>query len=264
MEQRNHKVTFLTLERPLPSFRPLPDTFTLCTTVQSNSSLGPHGRNSASISSALDELKSHLPHVDLPRFPPVVRRLQEAVSGDPPCTQEAGSQRRRRGDKHTLATRDVVKEEDVLVSETTGGRKRVYKAAVKRRFLSRKHTDEEDCSHGSFEMVQVSLKRLSFVSSRCRSCESGPGFIVSHLQDHQPPHIAFGRLCASFLIPQGYPASVSPQYSEYMGWRGVQYFFGGALSVFTTKALLTSVGMKRGAGASAAAINWVVKVPFRT
>lgn len=47
-----------------------------------------------------------------------------------------------------------------------------------------------------------------------------------------------------------------------MGWRGVQYFFGGALSLFTTKALLTSVGIKRGAGASAAAINWVVKVVF--
>jgi hypothetical protein len=44
-----------------------------------------------------------------------------------------------------------------------------------------------------------------------------------------------------------------------MSWRGVQYFFGGALSVFTTRALLTSVGVKRGASASAAAINWVLK-----
>lgn len=39
----------------------------------------------------------------------------------------------------------------------------------------------------------------------------------------------------------------------------MQYFFGGALSVYTTKALLSSVGLRRGAGASAAAINWVVK-----
>lgn len=60
-------------------------------------------------------------------------------------------------------------------------------------------------------------------------------------------------------MPQGYPASVSPQYREYMFWRGVQYFFGGALSLFTTRALLTSVGVKRGASTSAAAINWVLK-----
>lgn len=44
-----------------------------------------------------------------------------------------------------------------------------------------------------------------------------------------------------------------------MSWRGIQYFFGGALSVYTTKALLSAVGLRRGAGASAAAINWVVK-----
>lgn len=30
-----------------------------------------------------------------------------------------------------------------------------------------------------------------------------------------------------YLLPQGYPDSVAPQYGTYMGWRGVQYFFGG-------------------------------------
>jgi hypothetical protein len=28
-----------------------------------------------------------------------------------------------------------------------------------------------------------------------------------------------------------------------MGWRGVQYFFGGAMSVFTTKCLLGALGV---------------------
>jgi hypothetical protein len=33
-----------------------------------------------------------------------------------------------------------------------------------------------------------------------------------------------------YLLPQGYPDSVAPQYGDYMFWRGVQYFFGGACS----------------------------------
>lgn len=45
-----------------------------------------------------------------------------------------------------------------------------------------------------------------------------------------------------------------------MSWRGIQYFFGGAISVFTTKALLSAVGVSdRAAGLSAATINWVLK-----
>lgn len=65
---------------------------------------------------------------------------------------------------------------------------------------------------------------------------------------------------SDFLLPQGYPDSVAPQYAQYMGWRGVQYFFGGAMSVFTTKSLLGALGVgQRHAGEAAAAINWVVK-----
>jgi hypothetical protein len=63
---------------------------------------------------------------------------------------------------------------------------------------------------------------------------------VDDPQTHQ------GRLQAlvrSYLLPQGFPDSVAPQYASYMGWRGVQYFFGGAMSVFTTKCLLTSLGV---------------------
>jgi hypothetical protein len=63
---------------------------------------------------------------------------------------------------------------------------------------------------------------------------------VDDPQTHQ------GRLAAlvrSYLLPQGFPESVAPQYAGYMGWRGVQYFFGGAMSVFTTKCLLTSLGV---------------------
>eukprot|EP01025_Chloroclados_australasicus_P059954 TRINITY_DN7628_c0_g1_i10.p2 TRINITY_DN7628_c0_g1~~TRINITY_DN7628_c0_g1_i10.p2 ORF type:complete len:471 (+),score=68.99 TRINITY_DN7628_c0_g1_i10:186-1598(+) len=70
----------------------------------------------------------------------------------------------------------------------------------------------------------------------------------------------FAKFVNSYLLPAGYPDSVAPQYAPYMFWRGVQYFFGGTISVFTTRCLLTALGLKsRRAGEAAAAINWVVK-----
>lgn len=68
------------------------------------------------------------------------------------------------------------------------------------------------------------------------------------------------NVVADYLLPQGYPDSVAPQYQKYMMWRGIQYFFGGALSVLTTRSLLKSLGVaNRNSGEAAAAINWVVK-----
>ncbi|KAF6257569.1 vitamin B6 photo-protection and homoeostasis-domain-containing protein [Scenedesmus sp. NREL 46B-D3] len=79
----------------------------------------------------------------------------------------------------------------------------------------------------------------------------------------EDPQTYQGRVLAlvrSYLLPQGFPDSVAPQYATYMGWRGVQYFFGGAMSVFTTKCLLSSLGVAgRHSGEAAAAINWVLK-----
>jgi hypothetical protein len=41
----------------------------------------------------------------------------------------------------------------------------------------------------------------------------------------------------------------------------MQYFFGGAMSVFTTRSLLHALGVSRGSAASSAvAVNWVIKV----
>lgn len=68
------------------------------------------------------------------------------------------------------------------------------------------------------------------------------------------------QLFQSYLLPQGYPDSVAPEYARYMAWRGCQYFFGGAMSVFTTRSLLGALGVAgRNSGETAAAINWVVK-----
>ncbi|KAH9550366.1 hypothetical protein CY35_10G068100 [Sphagnum magellanicum] len=62
------------------------------------------------------------------------------------------------------------------------------------------------------------------------------------------------------MLPEGYPESVAPAYTPYMQWRAAQYFFGGAMAVFTTRSLLHALGVsRRGATSSAVAVNWVIK-----
>lgn len=64
----------------------------------------------------------------------------------------------------------------------------------------------------------------------------------------------------NYILPQGFPDSVAPQYATYMTWRGIQYFFGGAISVYTTRSLLGALGVAgRRSGEAAAAIHWVLK-----
>ncbi|GLJ16250.1 hypothetical protein SUGI_0273220 [Cryptomeria japonica] len=64
----------------------------------------------------------------------------------------------------------------------------------------------------------------------------------------------------SWVVPDGYPESVTSSYAPYMQWRALKYFFGGAMSVFTTRSLLHSVGIVgKGSASSAVAVNWVLK-----
>ena len=93
----------------------------------------------------------------------------------------------------------------------------------------------------------------------------------------------FANVVAAWLLPAGYPESCAPQLGPYMFWRGIQYFFGGALSVLnptrptcsrthsrtrslfsrsvlTTRSLLMSLGVANAhASEASAAINWVIK-----
>jgi hypothetical protein len=109
----------------------------------------------ASISSTLEDLKKLLPHVDLPRFPPVARRFRETILGSntPQRACENGYVQRKRQHGNTLVTRDVNVERGVLALEVTGGRKRVYK---------RRDGHHPD---GSFDMVQVCPRRV------CNVCQ---------------------------------------------------------------------------------------------
>ncbi|KAE8695531.1 Protein root UVB sensitive 6 [Hibiscus syriacus] len=64
----------------------------------------------------------------------------------------------------------------------------------------------------------------------------------------------------SYVVPEGFPDSVTPSYVPYMTWRALKHFFGGAMGVFTTQTLLSSVGISRNrATPGAVAINWILK-----
>ncbi|RVW44393.1 Protein root UVB sensitive 6 [Vitis vinifera] len=64
----------------------------------------------------------------------------------------------------------------------------------------------------------------------------------------------------SYVVPEGFPDSVTPSYVPYMSWRALKHFFGGAMGVFTTQTLLNSVGVSRNRSApGAVAINWILK-----
>jgi hypothetical protein len=64
----------------------------------------------------------------------------------------------------------------------------------------------------------------------------------------------------SYVVPEGFPHSVTPSYVPYMSWRALKHFFGGAMGVFTTRTLLNSVGVSQSkAVPGAVAINWILK-----
>ncbi|KAE9445413.1 hypothetical protein C3L33_22689, partial [Rhododendron williamsianum] len=64
----------------------------------------------------------------------------------------------------------------------------------------------------------------------------------------------------SYVVPEGFPDTVASSYVPYMTWRALKHFFGGAMGVFTTKTLLSSVGVsKNRATPGAVAINWILK-----
>uniref|UniRef100_A0A5B6Z7Y2 Protein root UVB sensitive 6-like n=1 Tax=Davidia involucrata TaxID=16924 RepID=A0A5B6Z7Y2_DAVIN len=79
----------------------------------------------------------------------------------------------------------------------------------------------------------------------------------------QTPHSPVDDLMSfirSYVVPEGFPDSVTPSYVPYMKWRALKHFFGGAMGVFTTQSLLSSLGVSRNRAApGAVAINWILK-----
>lgn len=80
------------------------------------------------------------------------------------------------------------------------------------------------------------------------------------LHSRQGPGEELMAFIRSYVVPEGFPDSVSPSYVPYMQWRALKHFFGGAMGVFTTQTLLSSVGVsKNRATPGAVAINWILK-----
>lgn len=80
------------------------------------------------------------------------------------------------------------------------------------------------------------------------------------LQSPQAPIDELMSFVRSYVVPEGFPHTVSPSYVPYMTWRALKHFFGGAMGVFTTQTLLNSVGVSRNrATPGAVAINWILK-----
>ncbi|KAK4254490.1 hypothetical protein QN277_009868 [Acacia crassicarpa] len=85
-------------------------------------------------------------------------------------------------------------------------------------------------------------------------------FRALSLQTPQAPLDEMMSFIRSYVVPEGFPDSVSPSYVPYMKWRALKHFFGGAMGVFTTQTLLSSVGVSRNkATPGAVAINWILK-----
>lgn len=79
-------------------------------------------------------------------------------------------------------------------------------------------------------------------------------------QTPQAPVDELMSFIRSYVVPEGFPDSVTPSYVPYMSWRALKHFFGGAMGVFTTQTLLNSVGVSRNRSApGAVAINWILK-----
>ncbi|AQK93723.1 Protein root UVB sensitive 6 [Zea mays] len=88
----------------------------------------------------------------------------------------------------------------------------------------------------------------------------GASFKVVPLQSPLPPVEEIMSFIRSYVVPEGFPDSVTPSYVPYMTWRALKHFFGGAMGVFTTRTLLNSVGVSQSRAASGAvAINWILK-----
>ncbi|KAJ4748248.1 Protein root UVB sensitive 6 [Rhynchospora pubera] len=80
------------------------------------------------------------------------------------------------------------------------------------------------------------------------------------MQNPAPPIEDVVSFIRSFVVPEGFPDSVTPSFVPYMSWRALKHFFGGAMGVITTQTLLRSVGVCQNRAASGAvAINWILK-----
>ncbi|KAF9587170.1 hypothetical protein IFM89_039610 [Coptis chinensis] len=109
-------------------------------------------------------------------------------------------------------------------------------------------------------VAETDTSSSSSSSAKFNNRPSSSSVRAISLQAPQPPIDEFMSFIRSYVVPEGFPDSVSTSYVPYMKWRALKHFFGGAMGVFTTQALLSSVGLSRDRATSGAvAINWILK-----
>ncbi|KAI0507813.1 hypothetical protein KFK09_013941 [Dendrobium nobile] len=112
---------------------------------------------------------------------------------------------------------------------------------------------------------EIDGKRWNYVveAEGPRMSRRGSSLKAVSLQSPGAPIDEIFAFIRSYVVPEGFPDSVTPSYVPYMTWRALKHFFGGAMGVFTTRTLLTSVGASKNSAASGAvAINWILKLRF--
>ncbi|KAF0917708.1 hypothetical protein E2562_021209 [Oryza meyeriana var. granulata] len=118
-------------------------------------------------------------------------------------------------------------------------------------------------------LEEVDGRRWSYVVDGGQGKGRGRGGAAGHmgasvravpLQSPLPPAEEVMAFIRSYVVPEGFPDSVTPSYVPYMTWRALKHFFGGAMGVFTTRTLLSSVGVSQSkVTPGAIAINWILK-----
>ncbi|KAK3135541.1 hypothetical protein QOZ80_5BG0420160 [Eleusine coracana subsp. coracana] len=110
---------------------------------------------------------------------------------------------------------------------------------------------------------EVEGRRFSYVIDGPGASVKAKGsasFKAVPLQSPLPPVEEIMSFIRSYVVPEGFPESVTPSYVPYMSWRAMKHFFGGAMGVFTTRTLLNSLGVAQSRATSGAvAINWILK-----
>ncbi|PKA57190.1 glutamate N-acetyltransferase / amino-acid N-acetyltransferase [Apostasia shenzhenica] len=109
---------------------------------------------------------------------------------------------------------------------------------------------------------QIDGKRWNYVVEPNGPRNSGRGDYLRtvSLQSPVAPIEELVSFIRSYVVPEGFPDSVTPSYVPYMSWRALKHFFGGAMGVFTTRTLLHSLGASKSSATSGAvAINWILK-----
>ncbi|XP_051145703.1 protein root UVB sensitive 6-like isoform X2 [Andrographis paniculata] len=167
-------------------------------------------------------------------------RISANLASAPPCTTEAKERPALQDSSFGGAVADQFLDSSLrlICCEEIDGRRWNYFAH-----------DDGDGNRGFKQLKKSSSKQLKRNSIRAVS-----------LQAPRAPSEELISFIRSYVVPDGFPNSVTPSYVPYMTWRALQHFFGGAMGVFTTQTLLNSIGVSRSRSTmNAVAVNWVLK-----